>query len=73
MVLGQVFLKGKNWHFSDLVFQGLSFLHLEITLCFSKFRSAFEEKYFFSVTIILLKKVILSCPKMNLKISHKLR
>ena len=49
------------------------FLHLEITLPFAKFCFAFEEKLFFSVTIILLKKVILSCLKMNLKISHKLR
>ena len=40
MVQGQVFLKG-----------GLSFLHLEITLPFTKLYYAFEEKLFFSVTI----------------------
>ena len=34
---------------------------------------AFKEKLFFSAAIILGKKVILSCLKMNLKISHKLR
>ena len=34
---------------------------------------AFQEKLFFYVTIILWKKVILSCLKMNLKISHDLR
>ena len=31
------------------------------------------KKLFFSATIILWKKVILSCLKMNLKTSHKLR
>ena len=51
-------------------FQGLSFLHLEITLHFAKLCYAFEEKLFSSATIILWKKVILSCLKMNLKISH---
>ena len=40
-------------------FQGLSFLHLEITLTFAKLYFAFEEKLFFSVTIILCNKVIL--------------
>ena len=34
-------------------FQGLSFLHLEITLPFAKLCYAFEEKNFFSVTMIL--------------------
>ena len=34
-------------------FQGLSFLHLEITLPFAKLCYAFEEKIFFSVTMIL--------------------
>ena len=33
----------------------------------------FEEKLFFSATIILGKEVILSFIKMNLKISHKVR
>ena len=46
MVQGQVFLKvGEGG--------GLSFLHLEITLHFAKFCYAFEEKNFFSATIIL--------------------
>ena len=55
MVLGQIFLKGRGggggreggWHFSYLIFQGLSFLHLEITLCkiaFAKLGYAFEKK-----------------------------
>ena len=54
-------------------FQGLSFLHLEITLPFAKLCYSFEEKILFSTTIILWKKIILSCLKTNLKISHKLR
>ena len=66
MVQGQVSLK-------DGRTGTLSFLHLEITLPFTKLCYAFEEKLFFSATIILWKKVILSCLKMNLKISHKLR
>ena len=74
MVQGQFFIKGGGpWHFSYLLFQGLSFLHLEITLPFVKLCYAFEEKILFSATIFLCEKVILSCLKMNLKISHKLR
>ena len=52
-------LKSEGWHFSYL--------------SFSKLCYAFEGKNVFSVTIILGKKVILSCLKMSLKISHKLR
>ena len=73
MVQGQVFLQGWAGTFPIKFFQGLSFLHSEITLPFAKLCYAFEEKIFFSATIILWKKVILSCLKMNLKISHKLR
>ena len=51
MVQGQVFLEGDT--FPIQVFQDLSFLHLEITLPFAKLCCAFEEKLFFSVTIIL--------------------
>ena len=51
MVQGQVFLKERT--FPIQFFQGLSFLHLEITLPFAKLCYAFEEKLFFSVTIIL--------------------
>ena len=44
-------------HNSDVVrlSQGLSFLHLEIALPFVKLCYAFEEKLFFSYTIILWK------------------
>ena len=48
MVQGQIFLKGGGgWHFFYLIFQGLSFLHLEITLSFAELCYTFEEKYFF--------------------------
>ena len=76
MVQGQVLLRGGGGGGLTLpiwFFQGLSFLQLEITLPFAKMCYAFEEKLFFSVTIILWKKVILSCLKMNLKMFHKLR
>ena len=64
MVQGQIFLKGRGgggggggWGeagtFPIYFFQGLSFLHLEITLAFAKLCYAFEEKSFFSPTIIL--------------------
>ena len=55
MVQGQVFLKGMvdAGTFPIQFFQGLSFLHLEITLPFAKLCYAFEEKLFFSATIIL--------------------
>ena len=73
MVQGQVFLKrGGAGFFPSYFFQGLSFLHLEITLPFTNLCHAFEEKVFFSATIILWQKFILSCLKMNLKVSHKL-
>ena len=45
MVQGQVFLKGEVGTFSIYFFQGLSFLHLEITLPFARFCYAFEENW----------------------------
>ena len=45
---------------------------LKINLPFAKLCYAFEEKKFFSVTIILWKKVIPSYLKMNLKIPYQL-
>ena len=51
---GAGILKKGGWHFSYLIFSGLSFLHLEITLPIAKLCYAFEEKKnFFSATIIL--------------------
>ena len=47
MVEKQVFLKWGIDTFPTQFFQGLSFLHLEITLPFAKLRYAFEEKNFF--------------------------
>ena len=53
MVQGQVSLKGGADTFPISFFQGLSFLHLIITLPFAKLCYAFEKKLFFSVTISL--------------------
>ena len=55
MVEKQVFLKWGIDTFPTQFFQGLSFLHLEITLPFAKVCYSFEEKLFFSATIILRK------------------
>ena len=66
MLQEQVFLRlggeggGGAGTFPISFFQGLSFLHLEITLPFTKLCYAFKEKLFFSVTIILREKVILA-------------
>ena len=55
MLEGQVLLKGGGGAYTYPIyfFQGLSFLHLEITLPFARLCYAFQEKLFFSVTIIL--------------------
>ena len=53
MVQGQVFIKGRADTFPISFFQGLLFLHLEITLPFAKLCYAFEEKILFSGTITL--------------------
>ena len=71
---GQVFLKGgEAGTFPINFFQDLSFLYLEITLPFAKLCHAFEEKIFFFCRHNFMQKFILSCLKMNLKISHELR
>ena len=49
-------LQGGRWLFPIYFFQGLSFLHLEIILLFAKLCNAFEEKLFFSATIIFGRK-----------------
>ena len=48
-----------------ILFQGLSFLHLEITYSLPNCVMHFKKKHSF------MKKVILICLKMNLKISQK--
>ena len=53
MVQGQVFLKAGAGTFPISFFQGLSFLHLEITLPLVKLCYAFEENLFFCATLIL--------------------
>ena len=58
MAQGQVFLKvGGGWHCPIWLFEGLSFLNLEITLPFPKLSHAVEEMLFFSATIILWKRL----------------
>ena len=76
MVQGQVFLKGGragDGHFSYLIFSRFIIFTIKnyFTLC--KIVLRIWRKIIFSVTIILWKKVILSCLKMNLQISRKLR
>ena len=74
MVQGQVFLQGGADTFPIHFFQGLSFFHLETTLPFAKLCYVFEKKkIFFFCHRNSMKKVILSCLKMNLKISRQLR
>ena len=82
MVRGQIFLKGKEkgaggggWAetIPTSFFQCWSLLHLEIILPFAKLCYAFEKKKLFFYHHNFMKKVILNCLKMNLKISHKLR
>ena len=53
MVQGQVFLKWGADTLPISFFQSLSFLHLEITLLFAEICYAFEEKLFYSATIII--------------------
>ena len=60
---GQVFLKRGDWHFSYLIF--LRFIIFEFTSYFILFKIALC-----CATIILLKRVIRSCLKLKLKISH---
>ena len=40
-------VQGQGWHFSYLIFQGFSFLHLEITLPFAKLLCTWRKKIFF--------------------------
>ena len=48
---GTDLLKRRGLALFPFFFQGVSFLHLEVTLCFAKLCHAFEEN-FFSFTII---------------------
>ena len=72
---GQVFLKGGRGAgtFRFLFFQGLSFLHFEITLSFAKLCYVLEEKKKNFFCYHNFTKNIRSFLKMNLIISHKLR
>ena len=56
MVQGQVLLKGGGRELALFLFnffQGLLFLHLKIILPFAKLYYVFEEKMFFSSSIVL--------------------
>ena len=63
---------GGGWHFSYLTFSSFIVFAFKNYCALCKILCIWK-KWFFSVTIILGEKVILSCLKMNLKISHKLR
>ena len=67
IVHGKVFLKG------GLAFFKVYHFYIYKLLYSAKLSYPFEENLFFSASIILLTKVILSSLKMNLKISNKLR
>ena len=71
----QIFLKGGK-EAADTCpisfFQGLSFLHLEITFPLAKLCSVFEKKFFFCQHNFMTN-LILSCLKMNLKMFCKSR
>ena len=74
MVHGHVFLKGGgDWHFSCLIFSRFIIFTFRNYFTLFKIVLCIWRKKIFSLTIILWKKVILSCLEMNLKISHKLR
>ena len=72
MVQGQVLNGGGGLHFSHLIFSRFiiftirNYFTTKIVLCI-------WNKIIFYATMILCKKVILSCLKMNLKIAHKLK
>ena len=72
-VEGQAYLKGGGWHFFYLIFS--KFIIFTFRNCFTlcKIVLCIWRKIIFSVTIILWKNVTLSCLKINLKISQKLR
>ena len=75
MVQGQVLLKGGwgCWYFSYLIFSRFIIFIFRnyFTLC--KIVLCIWRKTIFFCHHNFMKKVILSCLKMNLKISHKLR
>ena len=73
MVQGQVFLKGEG--VTPFLFNFFKVYHFCILKLLYPLQNCvhYAKKLYFSVTIILSKKVILSCLKMNLKLSHKLK
>ena len=75
MMQRQVFLKGGRGDgtFSIYFFLDFSILHLKIALPFAKLCYVFKSNLFSAATIILWKKVILTCLKMSLKISQSIQ
>ena len=77
MVQGQFFLKrrgGEGGGITLFLFNFFNVYHIYIYKVFYPLQNCImylKKNYFFSVTIILSKKVILNCLKMNLKIPHK--
>ena len=74
---GQVFLKGGEAGTFPINFFSRSIFFISRNY-FANYPSQncvmhLKKKFFFSVAIISCKKFILSCLKMNLKISHELR
>ena len=61
LFLNRVLREVEDWHFSYLILSGLSFSHLEITLC--KIVLCIWRKVIFSATITLWKKFILKLSK----------
>ena len=67
-------LKGEGgWHFSYLIFSRFIIFPFRNYFTLFKIILCIWRKNLFSPFIILWKKFILSCVKMNVKISHKLR
>ena len=56
MMQRHVFLKRRADAFPVYLFQDLSFFYLQIIIAYAKLCYAFEEKFFFSLIIILWKK-----------------
>ena len=75
MVQAQVFLlkRGRGWHFSYFIFSRLIIFTFRNFFTLFKILSYIWRKIIFSATIILWRKVILRCLKMNLKICYKLK
>ena len=75
IVQGQVFLGGTGsfWHFSYLIISRFIIFTFRNYFTHCKIVLSIWRKIIFFCHYDFMKKVILSCLKMNLKISHKFR